>query len=229
MTEPGDNAHYDGAIARIHGRAAGRRGQSRRAVDRPSDPQGPLPGRDAGRHGCPTLLAGTFFRRSRVGRYVHSYNEDGTVAAAMQETAARPVRARLRIGRRIGRRDRPAAAAPEAERARCRGRSVQVLRRRQFPLGATSRARVADHLDRIREYEQRAWHERAPGPPESPPPSKLLHGGEAIPAARASTSLSTELTAEWRLMADLYALAIQTDRVRFGSDHLPGRRRADSA
>ncbi|HUE71836.1 MAG TPA: DUF1552 domain-containing protein, partial [Pirellulaceae bacterium] len=34
----------------------------------------------------PTLVAGTFFRRSRVGRYVHSYNDDGTVAAVMQET-----------------------------------------------------------------------------------------------------------------------------------------------
>ncbi len=33
----------------------------------------------------PTLVGGTFFRRSRVSRYVHSYNHDGTVAAAMQE------------------------------------------------------------------------------------------------------------------------------------------------
>ena len=31
------------------------------------------------------LVAGTFFRRSRVGRFVHSYNQNGTVAAAMQE------------------------------------------------------------------------------------------------------------------------------------------------
>jgi len=33
----------------------------------------------------PTLLGGTFFRRSRVSRYVHSYNPDGTVAGTMQE------------------------------------------------------------------------------------------------------------------------------------------------
>ena len=32
-----------------------------------------------------TLVAGTFFRRSRVGRYVHSYGENGTVAGTMQE------------------------------------------------------------------------------------------------------------------------------------------------
>jgi hypothetical protein len=34
-------------------------------------------------------VAGTFFRRSRVGRYVHSYNEDGTVAAVMKRSPAR--------------------------------------------------------------------------------------------------------------------------------------------
>src|SRR3972149_723354 len=34
----------------------------------------------------PPMVGGTFFRRSRVGRYVHSYNDDGTVAAVMQET-----------------------------------------------------------------------------------------------------------------------------------------------
>jgi len=33
----------------------------------------------------PTLNAGTFLRRSRVSRYVHSYHADGTVAATMQE------------------------------------------------------------------------------------------------------------------------------------------------
>ena len=33
----------------------------------------------------PTLIGGTFFRRSRVSRYVHSYNHDGTVAATIQE------------------------------------------------------------------------------------------------------------------------------------------------
>ena len=34
----------------------------------------------------PSLVAGTYFRRSRVGRYVHSYGLDGTVSATMQET-----------------------------------------------------------------------------------------------------------------------------------------------
>ncbi len=49
-----------------------------------------------------------------------------------------------------------------------------------------------------------------------PPRSKVAHGGKADPGGREST-FRRGLTAEWRLMADLYALAIQTDRARFGS------------
>ena len=46
----------------------------------------------------PTLVAGTFFRRSRISRYVHSYHSDGTVAAAMQE---RPIDLFSRVFGRI--------------------------------------------------------------------------------------------------------------------------------
>jgi hypothetical protein len=87
------------------------------------------------------------------------------------------------------------------------------------PLGATSRARVADHLERIREYEQRAFslRERDPAAPNLPPPSKVAHGGEADPGGEGIDITLDELVTEWRLLADLYALAIQTDRVRFGA------------
>jgi hypothetical protein len=53
--------------------------------------------------------------------------------------------------------------------------------------------------------------------PKVPEASKLLHGGEADPGGEGIDITVEELTSEWRLMADLYALAIQTDRVRFGS------------
>jgi hypothetical protein len=89
------------------------------------------------------------------------------------------------------------------------------------PLGAASKARFANHLDRIREYEQRAFQmeERIAGrcQPELPPPSHLIHGGEADPGGEGIDITLEDLTSEWRLMADLYALAIQCDRVRFGS------------
>jgi len=86
------------------------------------------------------------------------------------------------------------------------------------PLGSVSRARVTEHLDRIREYEQRAYSfERGKEGPERPPRSQVLHGGSADPGGQGIDITLEELTTEWRLMADLYALAIETDRVRFGS------------
>ena len=56
-----------------------------------------------------------------------------------------------------------------------------------------------------------------PAAPNQPPPSKLVHAGAADPGGEGIDITLADLTAEWRLMADLYALAIQTDRVRFGS------------
>jgi hypothetical protein len=57
----------------------------------------------------------------------------------------------------------------------------------------------------------------AAGGPSIPAESQLLHGGEADPGGMGIDITLDELTSEWRLMADLYALAIQMDRVRFGS------------
>ncbi len=59
--------------------------------------------------------------------------------------------------------------------------------------------------------------ERDPATPNLPPPSKLPHGGEADPGGEGIDVTLDELVSEWRLTADLYALAIQSDRVRFGS------------
>jgi hypothetical protein len=58
---------------------------------------------------------------------------------------------------------------------------------------------------------------RDAGGPQPPPESRVAHGGEADPGGEGIDITLDELTAEWRLTADLYALAIQTDRVRFGS------------
>jgi hypothetical protein len=59
--------------------------------------------------------------------------------------------------------------------------------------------------------------EKHPEAPDIPPPSRLLHGGTADPGGQGIDITLEDLTGEWRLMADLYALAIQTDRTRFGS------------
>ena len=216
--ESGINAHFDGASAAFtaeppSGEAKAGGPSIDQVIRQAHYADGLPPGM------VPTLVGGTFFRRSRVGRYVHSYNLDGTVAATMQE------RPRDLFERVFGR----LSLATDADDARTQRlkRSVldSVLDQYKYftgphsPLGATSKGRVKDHLDRIREYEQRAYemNERPEGAPETPPASKLAHGGSADPGGEGIDITLDELTTEWRLMADLYALAIQCDRVRFGS------------
>ena len=214
----GMNAHYDGATGAFtaeppDGEAKAGGPSIDQLIRKARYPDGMPAGM------VPTLVGGTFFRRSRVGRYVHSYNDDGAVAAVMQET---PRDLFERVFGTI------ALAGNETDLRRQRlKRSVldSVVDKYKFytgnnsPLGATSRARVADHLERIREYEQRAFSlkRRDPNGPQLPPPSQVAHGGQADPGGEGIDITLEELTTEWRLMADLYALAIQTDRVRFGA------------
>jgi hypothetical protein len=212
---PGINAHYDGSAGAFTAEppdgTARAGGPSIDQVVRRAAYPGGLP---AGM--VPTLVAGTFFRRNdRLSRYIQSFNEDGTAAAAMQE------RPRDLFDRVFG-----AVPAADARRQRLR-RSVldSVVDQAKFytgprsPLGTASRARVADHLDRIREFERRAFdmEERHFEAPEMPPPSKLIHGSEADPGGEGIDVTLNELVEGWRLMADLYALAIHCDQVRFGS------------
>jgi hypothetical protein len=219
--ENGINAHYDGASAAFtaeppNGEARSGGPSIDQVVRRTHYPDG-LP---AGM--VPTLVAGTFFRRSRLSRYVHSYNDDGTAAATMQE---KPRDLFERIFGSAGQ-----AGAAESARSRRLRRSVldSVVEQSKFytgdksPLGAASKARLADHLDRIREYEQRAFQladesKLRRETPETPPESALLHGDQADPGGEGIDITLDDLIREWRLMADLYALAIQCDRARFGS------------
>ncbi len=215
--ESGINAHFDGASGAFtatppNGSAKSGGASLDQMIRRGAYPGGVPAGM------VPTLIGGTYFRRSRVSRYVHSYNPDGTVAATMQE---RPRDLFERVFGSVIIDDKD----PDARRARLR-RSVldSVVDEYRYytgnnsPLGSVSRARVTEHLDRIREYEQRAYamKHRKDGPAR-PPRSQVLHGGSADPGGQGIDITLEELTTEWRLMADLYALAIETDRVRFGS------------
>ncbi|HJO54336.1 MAG TPA: DUF1552 domain-containing protein, partial [Verrucomicrobiota bacterium] len=76
-----------------------------------------------------------------------------------------------------------------------------------------------DHLDRIREFEKRAFEPKntKDNGPALPPRSRVPHGGPADPGGEGIDITLEELTTEWRLLADLYALAIEMDRTRFGS------------
>lgn len=216
--ESGINAHFDGASAAFTAEPpdgeAKSGGPSIDQVVRKTHYAKGLP-----KGMVSTLNAGTFFRRSRVSRYVHSYNMDGTVAATMQE---RPRDVFDRVFGTLA----LSGSDTDVRRQRLK-RSVldSVVDQYRFytgensPLGAASRAKVADHLDRIREYEQRAFEmkDSPKGSAKLPPRSELAHGGAADPGGQGIDMKLDDLVAEWRLMADLYALAIQTDRVRFGA------------
>ncbi|TWU08152.1 DUF1552 domain-containing protein [Stieleria varia] len=213
--ESGINAHFDGASAAFtaeppDGEAKAGGPSLDQVIRREQHPDGMPPGM------VPTLVAGTFFRRSRVSRYVHSYNPDGTVAATMQE------KPRDVFERVFGTVDQSQGAD---QRRIDRSVLDSVVEQYKFytgansPLGAASRGRVADHLERIREYETRAFASQSHDPraPQLPAPSELRHGGAADPGGEGIDMHIDDLSREWRLMADLYALAIQMDRVRFGS------------
>ena len=216
----GINAHYDGATAAFTAEAPNGEAKSGgpsidQVVRQAYYPNG-LP---AGM--VPTLVAGTFFRRSRVGRFVHSYNANGTVAAAMQE------RPRDVFDRVFGAIAQGEVKNPRELRLKRSVLDSVVNEYRHFtgahsPLGAASKARVTDHLERIREYEQRAYAlkdspKEGNAGPKRPEPSKLKHGGAADPGGQGIDMPLDDLVAEWRLMADIYALAIELDRVHFGS------------
>jgi hypothetical protein len=215
---PGINAHYDGSTAAFtaeppQGTARSGGPSIDQVVRLAHYPTGLPSGM------IPTLVAGTFFRRDRTSRHSKSFNKDGTVAATIQEQP------RDLFQRIFGTID--ADSDPRRQRLR---RSVldSVAEQAKYytgdrsPLGAASRARLADHLERIREYEQRAFQlaeekaQRQKTPP-LPPVSKLPHGAVADPGGEGIDITLEELVREWRLQADLYALAIQMDRVRFGS------------
>lgn len=214
--ENGINAHFDGASGAFtaeppNGDAKSGGPSMDQLVKNAHYPKGLPP------HMVSTLVAGTFFRRSRISRYIHSYKEDGTAAAAMQE------KPRDLFERVFG--TMPLPKNKEEARQQRLKRSVLDSVVDQYkhytgqnsPLTAKSKARVADHLDRIREYEQRAFRLRDSKSPDLPPPSKLLHGGEADPGGEGIDITLEELRTEWRLLADLYALSVQTDMVRFGA------------
>ncbi len=213
----GINAHFDGASGAFTaeppvGEAKSGGASIDQVIRHTYYPDGMPPGM------VPTLLAGTFFRRSRISRYVHSYNPDGTVAGVMQE------RPRDLFDRVFGSLGNVGNDDARTERLK---RSVldSVVDQYKFyqgpnsPLGAASKSRISEHLDRIREYEQRAYemNDRDANAPSIPPRSQLLHGGQADPGGEGIDITLEELTTGWRLMADMYALAIQMDRARFGS------------
>ena len=129
--ESGINAHFDGASGAFtatppDGEAKAGGASIDQVIRKAHYPTGLPPGM------VPTLVGGTFFRRSRVSRYVHSYNHDGTVAATMQERPRDVFRSRVRISGPDLRRQRRSKTTIETQRAGFGRRSVPILHRDQL-------------------------------------------------------------------------------------------------
>jgi hypothetical protein len=181
--KPGINAHFDGSTAAFtaeppNGTARAGGPSIDQMVRATHYAKGLPPGM------VPTLIAGTFFRRDRISRYAKSFKKDGSVAANVQEQP------RELFERVFGALPGFDASDPRELRVQ---RSVldavveqyKHLSGARSPLGAASKTRLSEHLDRIREYEQRAFttdsaaaRRRAP---QEPAASRLLHGGAADP------------------------------------------------
>ncbi len=215
--ESGINAHFDGASGAFtaeppDGEAKSGGPSIDQVIRQAHYPDGMPDGM------VPTLIAGTYFRRSRVSRYVHSYNYDGTVAATIQE---KPRDLFNRVFGTVTVGDDSDALQQHLKRSVL---DSVVGQYRHFtgansPLGSASKGRLKDHLERIREFEQRAYEmhlDEAEGP-KVPPRSEIAHGGEADPGGEGIDMRLDDLVTEWRLMSDLYALAVQMDRTRFGA------------
>ena len=210
----GINAHFDGASASFTAEAPdGEAKSGGPSIDQLIRDAHYSKGLPAGM--VPALNAGTFFRRSRICRYVHSYNLDGTVSARMQE---RPRDVFDRVFGSLGGFGDPGTAKLRMKRSVLDSVIDQYkhFKGDNSPLSKASKARLADHLDRIREYEVRAFSRKDSKNPMLPPRSAVPHEGSADPGGQGIDITLEELTSEWRLMADIYALSIKMDRVRFG-------------
>jgi hypothetical protein len=215
---PGVNAHFDGATTAFNAiPSAGEVQAGGPSIDQILRQQMYPNGQPMGV--IPTLLMGTWFRRSRPGRYLHCWNEDGSPADLPYE---RPEELFTRI---FGNVETPEDDNPLVAKQLRYRKSVldsvldqyQHLQSDASNLGVSSRARIADHLDAIREHEQRVFGEKADcGVPDMPAPSTIPHGAAADPDGEGIDITLDALVSEWRLMVDLYTLAVQCDMVRFG-------------
>ena len=175
----------------------------------------------------PTLAMGSYFRRNRVTRFVHSWKEDGTPAELPQDT---PQDLFTRI---FG--NAPSTMMPdnsEAQKKRRYARSVldsvigqyREITSERAGLGAASVVRIKDHLQRIREFELRVFADDMLPPPSDecaapnmPGLQNVLKGQAPDPEGEGVDINVGEWVASWRLMVDLYVMALQCDMARFGN------------
>ncbi|MEL6185213.1 MAG: DUF1552 domain-containing protein, partial [Myxococcota bacterium] len=173
----------------------------------------------------PALVAGSFFRRSRLTRYVHSWSDDGSPVDVPIET---PEALFDRVFGQVA----PGPDDPSAQAQRLRRSVLDTVvgeyQRLSAPAGglsATDRRELSDHLERIRELEQRVFQNPPPPPPSAggcaspsaPTPIAVLNGQSPDPSGEGVDIALDAWVQLWRNLVDVYVLALRCDRTRFGN------------
>lgn len=180
-----------------------------------------------------SLLAGTWWRRSDSStRYVHSRNPDGSMVDVPLETPKSLFHHIFGgLSSNDGKAKDPDEVRRQAMKASVLDSLVDQYKHYQSDagnLGAASRAKIKDHLDHIRALETASTTTPSIKDgctiPEEPPNSTLPHDspleGDGTELRNDGDGVDVDvdvLTKEFRLMADLYAMAVRCDRARFGS------------
>jgi hypothetical protein len=174
-----------------------------------------------------TLLMGSFFRRTRDGglsttRFVHSWRDDGTPVDLPLETP-------MELFERLFGEDPDLPDVDNEKRARYQQsildsvvKQYQYVQSERSPFGPRAKAKIADHLERIRELEQRAMaeemlREQACMIPDAPGTLPLLNGQEKDIGSLGPQLQVADWERVWRLNAEIYAMALRCDLVRFGN------------
>ncbi|MEM9454539.1 MAG: DUF1552 domain-containing protein [Myxococcota bacterium] len=215
-----ENNHFDGS----GGTFTGREPVSVSQADGPSVDQAVMAAKYPQGPGTliSTLMMGSFFRRKldnnlSLTRFVHCWKEDGTAVDVPIETPADL------FDRVFGEVD--GGSEPGDLKAKHYQRSVldSVLDQYRHytgaasPLGAASRSKISDHLDKVRELENKLFPEDIIcDVPVDPGTLPLLHGQDVDGGGGGPVLLVDEWVAYWQQMAQLYALAVQCDVTRFG-------------
>ena len=170
-----------------------------------------------------TLAVGQFFRRAH-GLYqrIRCWNEDGSRTVEPIEAPS------VLFDEIFGSFQQEETTDPEQEKHQRLRRSILDTVLDQYehftgagsPLGAASKSKLVDHLDRIRELEKKIFADdvlagcNVPGEPTDPDLPYGFSGATEYDAVQVSAD---EFQAAFRLNCDLYAMALRCDLVRFGN------------
>ncbi|MCU0677873.1 MAG: DUF1552 domain-containing protein [Myxococcota bacterium] len=170
----------------------------------------------------PYFNMGSYFRRNDVFRYCHSWNADGSPTEV-------PIDEPAELFRRLfgGRSSEESSGDESVSRRRRFRRSIldtvledyRHLTSDAGPLTHTSRARVREHLERLRELEQRvegAGSVLACATPDPVGTVARLWNEEQDTPPNKPTVVPERWLDHWELMSDLYALGVHCDLFRFG-------------